>query len=167
MREKTFGLGEGIIATHPSNIDGDSADERPVGSSVVVFKGSSIFSKKHIFDPMQTIFNPPMPSNPWRQFKRRGNQGANVITRLLIRFSPTDANALDLDETLKSHPVEVNTTDVSKDIYNPTGRSSPIFLNIDKPFAWLSLLSFGLKLCQQPRLIALDSHDIVVTALNN
>ncbi len=48
MSEKTFGQGSGIIATHTSNIDGDSADERPVGGGVVVPSWSGIFSKKHI-----------------------------------------------------------------------------------------------------------------------
>ena len=60
MGKKTFSFGEGIIATHPSQIDGERAHERPVGGGIVVPKGSSIFAKKHILDPMQTILNPPV-----------------------------------------------------------------------------------------------------------
>ena len=62
MSEKTFSFGEGIIATHPSDIDGDSADKRPVGGSIVVSEGSKIFSKNHIFERR---------NGQWGNFPRR------------------------------------------------------------------------------------------------
>ncbi|MBW4640191.1 MAG: hypothetical protein KME05_18575 [Gloeocapsa sp. UFS-A4-WI-NPMV-4B04] len=45
-----------------SKIDGDSADNRPVGSGMVIPEGSSIFGKNHIFNLMQTVLNSPMSS---------------------------------------------------------------------------------------------------------
>ena len=98
MGEKTFGNGSRIIATHPSDIDGDSADNRPIGGSVVVLKRSSIFAKNYIFNPMQTILNPPMRANRLGKFKCRGRERANVIVSLVVRFSLTDTNALDTDQ---------------------------------------------------------------------
>ena len=59
MGKKTLSFGEGIIATHTSDINGDRADERPVGSGVVVRKGSGIFSEKHIFDDNANDFQSP------------------------------------------------------------------------------------------------------------
>ena len=57
MGEKTFGFCEGIIATHTSNIDGDSADERPVSGGIIVFKGSGIFAQNHILNPWAKRLN--------------------------------------------------------------------------------------------------------------
>lgn len=64
MGEKAFSNSSGIIATHTRDIDSNSADERPVGGSIIVTEGSGIFTKNYILDPMQSIFNSPMFTNP-------------------------------------------------------------------------------------------------------
>lgn len=63
MGKKSFGLGQRIVATHAGDIDGNSADNRPVSGSIVVLEGSGIFAKNYIFDPMQAVFNSPMLTN--------------------------------------------------------------------------------------------------------
>jgi hypothetical protein len=45
MGKKSFGLGQRIIATLTSKIDGDIADNRPVGGGMIIPEGSSIFAK--------------------------------------------------------------------------------------------------------------------------
>ena len=67
MSKKSLGFGKGIIATETSKIDGDIADNRPVGSGIVIPEESRIFSKNHIFDPMQTVLNSPMRANTFCQ----------------------------------------------------------------------------------------------------
>ncbi len=63
MAKKTLGNGERIISTHTRNINNKRADERPVGGGIVVPERSGIFAKDNVFDPMQTILNPPVRTN--------------------------------------------------------------------------------------------------------
>ena len=115
MGKKSFGNGSRIIATHTSDNDGDSADKRPIGGGIVVPEGSGIFAKNHILNPMQAIFNPPVPANPLSELKCRSSERTDVIIDLLIRFSLPDTDSLYLDQTLESDPIEVNAIEVIKD----------------------------------------------------
>jgi hypothetical protein len=49
MSKKSLGFGKGIIARHPRDIDGDIADNRPIGGSIIISEGSRIFAKNYIF----------------------------------------------------------------------------------------------------------------------
>ena len=88
MTKKTLGNGSRIISTHTRNIDNKRADERPVGSGIIVLKGSGIFAQKHILNPMQTILNSPVLTNPLRKCKRRGKKRADVIIGLVGSVFP-------------------------------------------------------------------------------
>ena len=48
MGKKSFRLGERIITTLASKIDGNIADNRPIGGSIIVTEGSHIFAKNYI-----------------------------------------------------------------------------------------------------------------------
>lgn len=64
MSKKTFSLGEKSVATHTREIDGNIADSRAIGSSIVVTQWSRILAKNYILNPVQTILNSPMLANP-------------------------------------------------------------------------------------------------------
>lgn len=50
------------LTTLGSEIDGDIADDRPIGGSIIVTQWSIVFTKNQVFDPMQSILNSPMSS---------------------------------------------------------------------------------------------------------
>ena len=59
MGKKAFRLSQRIITTLASKIDGNIADNRPIGGSIGVIEGGSIFTKNHIFDERANDFQFP------------------------------------------------------------------------------------------------------------
>jgi hypothetical protein len=59
MGKKSFGFGKRIIARHPRDIERDIAENRPIGGSIGVTEGGSIFTKNHIFDERANDFQFP------------------------------------------------------------------------------------------------------------
>jgi len=70
MGKKSFGLGQRIIATLTSKIDGDIADNRPVGGGMIflkgsIFKKSSLTQCKRFQFPNVDEYHPQMSSRLW------------------------------------------------------------------------------------------------------
>ena len=59
MGKKSFRLGQRIIATIASKIDGNIADNRPIGGSIGVTKWGSINTCNYIFDERANDFQFP------------------------------------------------------------------------------------------------------------
>ena len=64
MGKKSLSFGQRIITAPTSKINGDIADDRPICGNTIVTQGSIVFTKNHIFDPMQAILNSLMLTNP-------------------------------------------------------------------------------------------------------
>ncbi len=56
MGKKSFRLGQRIVTALASKIDGNIADNRPIGGSIGVSEWGSIFTKNYIFHPRDNSF---------------------------------------------------------------------------------------------------------------
>ena len=53
MSQEPLGFSQRMITIMTGDIDGDILNYWPVGSRIECSKGSLVFSKNHIFDPVQ------------------------------------------------------------------------------------------------------------------
>ncbi|PSB28722.1 hypothetical protein C7B82_12785 [Stenomitos frigidus ULC18] len=64
MGNTTLSFGDRDLTVQSKEIERPSANQSPVFGSMSELEGTIIFTKDDIFDPMETVFNTPMPSNP-------------------------------------------------------------------------------------------------------
>src|SRR5947209_8594963 len=108
------------VVAHPSRngrnpsmaqqADGRITQSRHDFGTIVGMDGAAIFSHGHIFDVMQTVFDPPMASLEGEQPLRdanRGRQAAHPIANLLTPFPFILPATTDLEDLVQARPVGI------------------------------------------------------------